>query len=137
RRGSIAVVPVRGMIEHRSSFFSEFLGGASIEALRAALRAALADPEVAAIVLDIDSPGGTVAGITELAAELRAARSVKPIYAVANTLAASAAYWLASQATEVVATPSATVGSIGVLVVHLDQSRALDQAGITPTIIAA
>jgi signal peptide peptidase SppA len=93
---------------------------------------------VSAVVLDIDSPGGTVAGVTELAAEIRAARGgSKPIVAAANTLAASAAYWLASQADEVVVSPSGSVGSIGVYAVHQEVSRMLDEMGVGTTIISA
>src|SRR5690349_6563448 len=122
---TIAVVPIHGVIEHRSSWLMEILGGASVEGISAQLRAAVADPEVRAIVLDIDSPGGSVAGITELADEIRAARKTKRVYALANTTAASAAYWLGSQAAAFYATPSAQVGSIGIVGVHLDFSRAL------------
>jgi signal peptide peptidase SppA len=88
-------------------------------------------------VLDIDSPGGSIAGITELAAEIRSARGAKPIVAVANTLAASAAYWLGSQADQFVVTPSGHVGSIGVYAVHQDVSKMLDEAGVKMTIVSA
>jgi signal peptide peptidase SppA len=136
--GSVAVIPVYGVIEHRSDWMMEMFGGVSIDGLRESLHAALTDPGVRAVVLDIDSPGGTVAGVTEFAAEVRAARGgTKPIVAVANTLAASAAYWLASQADEVVVTPSGSVGSVGVYAIHQDASRMLDEMGITTTIISA
>lgn len=137
RTGAIAVIPIRGMIEHRSSFLMDLFGGTSVEDIRAALRAAMADPQVSSIVLDIDSPGGGIAGITELAAEIRAARSQKRIVAVANTIAASAAYWLGSQADQFLVTASGQVGSIGIYAVHFDISRALEQEGVTPTIITA
>ena len=137
QRGSIAVIPIHGVIEHRSSFLLEVFGGTSIEDIRGQLRTALRDPQVSAIVLDIDSPGGGVAGVTELATEIRNARSQKRIVAMANTTAASAAYWLASQAHQVMVSPSGQVGSVGVYAVHFDVSRALDAEGITPTIISA
>ena len=138
RMGAVSVIPVYGVIEHRSDWIMETFGGVSIEGLRASLRAAIADPSVLAIVLDIDSPGGTVAGMTELAAEVRAARGGgKPIVAVADTLAASAGYWLASQADELVVSPSGSVGSIGVYAIHQEASRMLDAEGITTTIISA
>jgi signal peptide peptidase SppA len=135
--GAVAVIPIHGVIEHRSSFLLELFGGTSIEEIRGMLRAAVADQQVRSIVLDIDSPGGGVGGVTELAAEIRAARGIKRIVAVANTTAASAAYWLASQADHILVTPSGQVGSIGIYAVHLDISRALDQEGVTPTIISA
>jgi signal peptide peptidase SppA len=135
--GVVSVIPIHGMIERRSSLLAELFGGSSVETIRGQLRAALADPEVGAIVLNVDSPGGSVAGITELAQEIRAARDVKPIVAVADTTAASAAYWLASQATRVLVTPSGQVGSIGIYGVHMDVSRALDAQGVTATVISS
>lgn len=134
---AIAVIPVHGVIEHRESWIMQYLGGVSAEGIRESIRTALGDPAVSAIILDVDSPGGTVAGITELAAEIRASRGSKPIVAVANTLAASAAYWIAAQADELVASPSASVGSIGVYAIHQEASRMLDEMGITTTIISA
>lgn len=135
--GAVGVVPIHGVISPRASFWDELFGGTSVEAIREVLRGALADSSIGAIVLDVDSPGGAVAGIPELAAEIRSARGVKPIVAVANSLAASAGYWLASQATEVVASPSATVGSVGVITVHQDFSGMLERVGIKTTIITA
>jgi signal peptide peptidase SppA len=138
RMGGVAVVPVYGVIEHREDWLMQYFGGCSVEGLRETLSAALADASVTAIVLDIDSPGGTVAGITEFAAEVRAARGgAKPIVAVANTLAASAAYWLASQADEIVCSPSGHVGSIGVYAIHQDISRMIDEMGVTMTLVSA
>jgi signal peptide peptidase SppA len=88
-------------------------------------------------VLDIDSPGGSIYGVPELAQEIFAAREKKKVVAVANSLAASAAYWLAAAASEVVVTPSGDVGSVGVYAMHEDISRLLDQEGVTVTFISA
>lgn len=139
RSGVTATIPVRGVITRRPSFMSLFFGGGgtSIEGLTAALRGAVADSEVTRIVLDIDSPGGSTDGVPELAAEIYVARATKPITALVDTTAASAAYWLASQASEIIVTPSGSVGSIGVFGIHMDLSRMLEQAGITPTFIRA
>ena len=138
RVGSVSIIPVYGVIEHRSDWMTEMLGGTSVDGIRAALAADLADPAVKSIVLDIDSPGGTVAGLTELASDIRSARGgSKPIVAVANAFAASAAYWIAAQADEIVATPSAQVGSVGVYAVHQDVSRMLDEMGVTTTLVSA
>lgn len=135
--GSVSVIPIHGVIEHRADWLDELFGGVvSIDSMRATFRAEMGDPMVKAIVLDVDSPGGTAAGVMEFASEIRAARGgTKPIVAVANTMIASAAYWLASQADEVVASPSAQVGSIGVYAIHQEASRLLDEMGITTTII--
>jgi len=105
-------------------------GGTSITGFRAAFRQALRDPSVSAIIFDVDSPGGTIDGVPELADEIFAARGRKPMVAVANTQMASAAYWIASAADEIVVTPSGSVGSIGVLTAREDLSRATQMAGI-------
>jgi signal peptide peptidase SppA len=137
RTGVTAVIPIYGVIMPRATLMSELSGATSVEGLRADFRAALADPDVARIVFDVDSPGGSVEGIEELGEEIRAARGQKPMTAVANYLMASAAYWLASQADEIVASPSSLVGSIGVYAVHQDWSAAYEQAGVKPTLIKA
>jgi signal peptide peptidase SppA len=97
----------------------------------------LADNSVKAVVFDVDSPGGAVEGIPELAEEIYRSRSQKKSVAIANGIAASAAYWLASAAGEMTVIPSGMVGSIGVLFEHEDYSKALEQAGIKTTLITA
>jgi signal peptide peptidase SppA len=139
KAGRVAVVPVFGAITHRDSFWSMFMGGggATVERLTKTLREYGADPAVGTVLLNVDSPGGTVDGVPELAAEVRALRATKHVVALANSLAASAAYWVASQADEIVATPEALIGSIGVFTIHEDYSAMLDQAGIKATLISA
>jgi ClpP class serine protease len=85
----------------------------------------------------IDSPGGALDGVPEFAGEIFATRGRKKVIAIANTIAASAAYWIASSAEELVVTPSGSVGSIGVFAVHEDLSKALDMAGLKVTLLAA
>ena len=133
--GAVAVVPIRGFIAPRSSPMLSWFGGTGVDQVVAEVRRAVADSSVQAVVLDVDSPGGEVAGVPEAASAIRSLRGVKPIVASCNTLCASAAYWLASQADRVVASPSGLVGSIGVFAGHLDESRALDAAGLTVTLI--
>lgn len=135
RQGSIAVVPVYGTIMQRASQLDMCTGGTSTEAISKALRDANADESVASILLDIDSPGGSVYGVSELAAEIRASR--KPVTAVANSLAASAAYWLGTAAAELYVTPGGEVGSIGVWQAHEDWSQALAEQGVQVTLISA
>ena len=136
--GPVAIIPITGILDQHSTWFSILFGDASCDDIRAALGAALGDPAVRAIILDVNSPGGSVSGITELAALIRAARGgAKPIVAVCDPLAASAAYWLAAQADEVVVTPSGRVGSIGIYTIHQEISRMLDAMGVTTTIISA
>ncbi|HVA85236.1 MAG TPA: S49 family peptidase [Candidatus Saccharimonadales bacterium] len=136
--GPVAVIPLYGVISQRSSMMSDTSGGTSIDEARQSLRAALRDPQVLAIVFDIDSPGGAVDGVPEFAAELRSLRNgAKPIVAQVDTLCASAAYWLAANMTEIVCTPSGEVGSIGVFAVHEDISAADEMAGVKVTYISA
>lgn len=135
--GSVAVIPIYGAIIPKATLFSEMSGGTSIAGLQSAFRDALANEDAKAIVFDIDSPGGMTDGVPELAAEIRSARGAKPIVAVANFRAASAAYWLASQADEVVASPSADVGSIGVFAAHDDISAMQEKLGVKTTLVSA
>jgi signal peptide peptidase SppA len=134
---AVAVIPVHGVLSHRAGLFDDYSGGASYESFQSALADALRDPDVGAIVLDVDSPGGTVAGCTEAADAIFRARGQKPIVAVANTMAASAAYWLAAQADELYVTPSGTVGSVGVYMLHEDDSGWLEKAGVKMTFVHA
>jgi signal peptide peptidase SppA len=136
--GSVAVIPLCGVITPRGSFLARLFGaGGGLQEFRESFRQALVDPDVGAIVIDVDSPGGTIALLPETAQEMRDARGTKPIIAVANTTAASAAYWLAAQADEVVASPSAVVGSVGVYMVHEDWSKYNEELGVDPTYISA
>ena len=137
-QAGVAVIRLVGPITHRSNLMSEYFGGATVEGFRKNFRNALADSSVNKILIDIDSPGGTVDGIQELADEIFNARGQgKTITAIANTMAASAAYWVASAADEFSVTPSGDVGSIGVFTVHMDHSKSLESIGVVPTIISA
>ncbi|MSP50322.1 MAG: S49 family peptidase, partial [Alphaproteobacteria bacterium] len=137
RGATIAVIPIYGVIAQRMGMMSEISGGTSTQRVSADLRQAVADPRVSRIVLDIDSPGGGVYGISELADEIRKSRGPKPIIAQANSLMASAAYWIGSACDELVCTPSGEVGSIGVYGVHEDWSTAYADAGIKFTLVKA
>ena len=140
RGGATAIIPVVGPLSRRPSLFSQLLGlgdSATYQGISRNLNDALADSQVKSIALVIDSPGGTVGGLPELADEIARAGKIKPVTAVADGLAASAAYWIGSQATRFVATPSGEVGSIGVFLLHVDASRGVDAAGLTPTFIAS
>lgn len=135
--GQIAVIPVLGSIVPRANLFSDVSGAASIQRLTSAFRSAVAEPDIAHIVFDFDSPGGAVDGVPELAAEIYKARGTKPITAVANTIAASAAYWLATSADELIVTPSGEVGSVGVFAAHQDMSQYLEREGVKITLVSA
>lgn len=136
--GKVAVVPVYGVLANKMDAFSAMSGGTSYAGIKKSLHGALSNEDVKAVVLDIDSPGGAVPGTEELATEIRALRGgEKPIIAQVNSLAASAAYWIASAADEVVVTPSGRAGSIGVYTAHDDISAALEKRGVKRTYISA
>jgi signal peptide peptidase SppA len=137
--GSLQVIPVYGILSHRAHMVEKISGpgGTSTEKLGAQIDAAAKDPGVSAIILDIDSPGGSVFGVQEVAETIRSARETKPVVAVANAEAASGAYWIASQASEFVVTPSGQVGSVGVYGMHIDQSAFNEKLGVKSTYIYA
>lgn len=114
-RDGVAVIPVRGVIGRYANLFSAISGGTSIQVLATDFQAALDNPDVKAIVLEIDSPGGTVAGTQEFAQAVYDARRKKPVYAYVSSLGASAGYWIASAAEKMVVAPTAMLGSIGVV----------------------
>ena len=136
-RDGLAIVPVRGPLSKEGLYLGGLRLLDSMRRLAAALGAAAADPAVRAILLDVDSPGGTVDGIEELAEAVQHAAAARPLYAFADGLMASAAYWLAAGAREIAAPATAQVGSIGVVSLHREISRALDTSGVTCTVLTA
>jgi signal peptide peptidase SppA len=133
----VAGISIRGVIAHRMGGMDDMSGGTSAERIGAMLKHVAADDSIGTIIYDIDSPGGTVPGVQELASQMFALRGQKKQIAQVNDLAASAAYWLASQADEIVSIPSGTAGSIGVFTVHQDLSEALAKEGIKIDVIKA
>jgi capsid assembly protease len=137
--GGIAVLPLYGVVTQRGNMVDDVSGpgSTSTQQFSAALRQLLADDTVGQILIDIDSPGGSVYGVAELADEIQSARTQKPVVAVANSLAASAAYWIGCSASEFYVTPGGEVGSIGVWQAHQDYSKALEESGVKTTLISA
>jgi signal peptide peptidase SppA len=135
----VAIIPVHGIIGPRQSMFNNVSSGpgTGLDALTETVRLAAADPNISAMVLDVDSPGGTVDMLPETAQEIRKARQRKPVVAVANTMAASAAYWIASQGSELVVSPSGSIGSVGVYSIHDDISSRLEMEGVRTTVVSA
>lgn len=129
----VAVLPLQGVLSANGVRFFGRQMTPGMNTFRQALAAAVANPEVGAIVLDVDSPGGTVAGTPETAAAVKAAAAAKPVYAFVDTVGASAAYWIASQAGQVWMNPSAEVGSIGVMGTHISLAGALEREGVAAT----
>tara|TARA_R110000824_G_scaffold188467_3_gene369831 strand:- start:24455 stop:25267 length:813 start_codon:yes stop_codon:yes gene_type:complete len=122
----IMTIALQGPLMKAASKF----GGTSTIAVRRALRAAVNDPDIQGIMLAIDSPGGAVAGMEDLAEDVVAAAEVMPVHAFIDSQGASAAYWVASQAHTISAQKSALVGSLGTLLVVEDTSKAADMAGV-------
>ncbi len=133
----IAVIEITGTLVHRGAWIGQSSGLTSYEGIAAQLQAAVADPGVRGIALDIDSFGGEVAGAFDMADRIRAARAQKPVHAFVAEHALSAGYVLASQADRIILPRTGAVGSIGVVALHTDMSGALDQKGIAVTLIHA
>lgn len=131
----IAVIPLQGALSPRGvSFFGRQIAP-GMNDFRAAGARAAADPGVGAIVLDVNSPGGTYAGTPETANAVRQWAEVKPVIAVVDALCASAAYFIASQASQIAVTPSGELGSLGVIAQHMEFSKALEKDGVTVNMI--
>jgi len=115
-RGSVAVIPVVGPLFRHANMLTEVSGATSYGMIAQDLQQALDDPGVSAIVLNIDSPGGAANGVAELASHIFEARNRKEVVAYVGGTGASAAYWLASAASRIVANRTAMLGSVGVVV---------------------
>jgi len=130
----VAVIGVDGILAKRMNLMMSISGGASTELIGRDLRAAIEDPRVHAILLDIDSPGGSVEGIDTLAEQIFAARAVKPIAALGSDWMTSGAYWLGAAAQHVyIAGPTTVTGSIGVRSKHVDTSGMQEKMGVKTT----
>lgn len=126
----VAVIPVSGVLMRQLSFFGLLSGSSAYELLVKDIHTALKNPKVKAIILDIDSPGGEVTGVAELAGAIRKMSAEKPIVAYGTGTIASAAYWIASACQRVVISSTSSVGSIGCMATILDYSTAIERAGV-------
>lgn len=138
-RDGVAHIPVKGVVLKHPSRALDWFGYryTSTERTARQLGHAIVDDGVRSIVLDVDSPGGTVSGVQELADIIGAARQVKPVSAHISDFGASAAYWLASQASPVTANASGAVGSIGIYMTVMDMSRMAENQGVKVHVIAS
>lgn len=138
RYGSVAVVEIHGVIDKRiSAFEMECYGGCDLADIDSALSIVANDPTIETVVLDINSPGGSVVGVPETSARIAALTQTKEVHAFVDVMACSAGYWLASQADRITANPSAIVGSIGVYMAILDASRMMEDEGLRIQMIKA
>ncbi len=137
--GGIAVIDIIGPLVHRNQGILGWIkgNGASYADIEQYFSQAMADEDVSQIILNIDSPGGEVAGAFDLADLIYQARGTKPILAIANESALSAAYLIASAADKVYLTRTASIGSVGVMALHVDQSKAEEKIGLKYTAIYA
>ena len=133
----VAVVPVIGTLVHRSSWMDALSGMTSYGNVESMVGAAIRDPMVREILLDIDSPGGEASGAFDTSDRLRSMRGKKPIVSIASEVATSGAYLIASSADEIVLPRSGVVGSVGVVGAHLDHSKAMERRGVAVTYIYA
>jgi signal peptide peptidase SppA len=133
----IAVIEISGVLIHRGGWIGESSGQTSYEGITAQIEAAASDPSVRGVALEIDSFGGEVAGVFDLADRIRALRRAKPVWAFVAEHAFSAGYALASQASRILLPRTGAVGSIGVVVMHADLSGQLDREGVRVTLIHA
>lgn len=137
-QNGVALISMYGVVAKRMNLFSQISGGTSSEQMRSEIQAALDDKEVKSIILQIDSPGGSVDGTQLLADAVTNANKQKPVYTWATGCMASAAYWVGSAARGVYIADSTTeVGSIGVVTSHVDVSAAESARGVKTTEITA
>ncbi|MBR9781973.1 signal peptide peptidase SppA [Thalassospira sp. MBR-102] len=132
----VAIVPVRGTLVQRLGLHP-YCGMTGYDGIARKVDQAVGDSSVKGIMLEIDSPGGEVAGVLELGETIRAAREKKPVWAVADEKAYSAGYWVGAQATRLIVPKTGGVGSIGVITMHADYSERLKGDGVKVTIISA
>jgi len=136
--GSVASVSIRGPLITQSSWMSRMFGATGYDEVQNAVSAAAMEPGIDQILLDIDSPGGSVAGVAETGSVIRHIdANVMPVSAFTSGTMASAAYWIGSSAREVHATEMASIGSIGVIAVHQEYSKAMEKEGVKPTVFTA
>lgn len=133
----VYVLPIHGVLVSRNTHLDPCYSMTSYEEIRGMLNAALNDPCVEHIVLDIDSPGGSTLGCFELVDDIYAARAIKPITAISNFGAYSAGFAIASAATRIIVSRSSGVGSVGVIARHVDLSKRHEQQGIKITSVFA
>jgi len=133
----VALIDVYGTLVNKGAYTGSYSGSTSYEGLRFQISKAVQDRDVGAICLIIDSPGGEAGGMTLIADAVRAAREAKPVHAVVDDMCCSAAYGIASAANSIWISQTSLVGSIGVVLVHMDHSGELQMAGVRPTIIKA
>lgn len=134
--GNVAVIPVEGVLVHKGAWVESASGETSYQGLQAQVSRALRDPAVGGVVFEVDSPGGEVSGAFETACMIGKLSEAKPTIAILTDHAYSAGYLMASACRSIVLPETGGCGSIGVITMHVDYSRALNERGMTVTVIA-
>lgn len=134
RTGKVGIININGALYPKANKLEKLLGLASYADIRRATKQAAAD-DSEVVILNVDSPGGVTSGVIETAQAIRNLKQSKHVITYSGDTMASAAYWLGSQAHEVIVSPSASVGSIGVYIAYLTYGRAMQNEGITPVIV--
>ncbi len=136
--GSTGIISIKGALVNTDSIWNRAFGLVSYNSIRSALLESVSNPGIDRILLDIDSPGGAVSGVNDTAELISAIdQSIKPVFAFTDGSMASGAYWIGSSAREVYASETAIIGSIGVIMTHMEQSVRLEREGIKATVIRA
>lgn len=133
--GPVAILPVEGSLIHKGKWIGQSSGETSYEGLQALINRAKTDASVKGVVFEIDSFGGEVAGAFETATMIRELSAAKPTLAILTDFALSAGYLMASQARQIVMPETGAAGSIGVVTMHVDMSKALEEAGLKVTLL--
>lgn len=138
RVGSVGIISIDGVIDKRVSAFDlDCYGGVDLADVDQALSQAASDPSIKKAMLYVNSPGGSVTGTPETAARVAALAKVKKVHAFVDVMACSAGYYIASQASKIIASPSAVIGSIGVYMAVIDATRAMELEGIAVQMISS
>lgn len=135
REGSVGIIRVLGSLVNRGAYVGASSGVTSYEGLEHQMREAAADDSITSVIVDMNSSGGEAAGMFSVAKAMADLRAVKPVVVVVNETCASAAYGIASQASEIVISETSFVGSIGVVMTHVDASAKLEKDGLKVTMI--
>lgn len=133
----VGVISVRGSLISGNAGFLSYYGLVGYDDIRTSLVAAITDPAISAILLNVDSGGGAVGGVADLANFISRVDAVKPVITYADGMLGSGAYWFGSAARKIVISPTTIAGSIGVIMTHTEVSKARAEAGITDTVIRA
>lgn len=136
-KNGVAIITVEGSLVNRGAWIGTDSGLVSYEGIAAQLRDVRDDQEVKAVILDLDSPGGEATGMYAVAQLVKEVNAIKPVIAVVNDMAASAGYGIAANAREIVVSPTSVVGSIGVVMTHIDRSGEMANKGLKATFIYA